>query len=204
MIAIVAHNPIPLAAADSPFHAPEVGEWVSAARNGDQAAFARLIDLFQRDVYSKAFSILRNHHDSDDAVQETFLRAYRALPGFRGESSFRTWLLTIATRQSLNHLSRNRMDCESIEDTAFLQGHSSQHIEGNQLASFLDSESRRIMRQAFPKLPNRQREALSMRILRDLSYAQIASEMGTSIGSVKAHIFHAIKNLTRQLGGGRP
>jgi RNA polymerase sigma-70 factor (ECF subfamily) len=202
MIAAVTQKPpASAAAAESPYHSPEVRDWVGAAQAGDQAAFAKLVGLFQRDVYGKAFSILRNHHDADDVVQATFLRAYRALPGFRGESSFRTWLFTIATRQSLNYLDRNRLKHENIEDPALSVAHPALHIEDNQLASFLDNESRRLMREAFPKLPKRQREALDLRILRGLKYDQVASEMGTSVGSVKAHIFHAVKNLTRQIKG---
>jgi RNA polymerase sigma-70 factor (ECF subfamily) len=200
-VAVTQKPPAPAAAAESPYHSPEVGRWVDAARDGDQAAFARLMELFQRDVYCKAFSVLRNHHDTDDVVQETFLRAYRALPGFRGESSFRTWLLTIAARQALNYLDRSRLKHEDIEDPALPAVHPALRIEDNQLASLLDDESRRLMREAFPKLPKRQKEALELRILRDMKYDQVASEMGTSVGSVKAHIFHAIKNLTRQIKG---
>ena len=71
----------------SPYHTPEVLAWVEKAQQGDQAAFGSLVRLFSRDVYGKAFSILKNHQDADDAVQETFIRVYRALPGFRFESS---------------------------------------------------------------------------------------------------------------------
>jgi RNA polymerase sigma-70 factor (ECF subfamily) len=162
------------------------------------------MDLFQRDVYGKAYSILRNHHDADDVVQETFLRVYRALPGFRGESSFRTWLITIATRQALNYLDRSRLKCENIEDPALSFSQPALRVEDNQLASFLDSESRRLVREALPKLPKRQREALGLRIARDMKYDEVAAHMGTSVGSVKAHLFHAIKNLTRHVRGGRP
>jgi len=205
MIAAVTHKPLAIAAAaDSPYHSPEVKGWVASARTGDQSAFAKLMELFQRDVYGKAFSILHNHHDADDVVQETFLRAYRALPGFRGESSFRTWLLTIATRQSLNFLDRNRSKFENIDDPLLTAVHPALRIEDNQLATFLDSESRRLMRKAFPKLPKRQKEALGLRIVRGLKYDQVAKEMGTTVGSVKAHIFHAIKNLTRQIAGEKP
>ncbi len=93
---------------DSPYHAPEVLAWVAAAQAGDTAAFSCLVGRFSRDVYGKAFSILKNHTDSDDVVQETFIRVYRALPGFRFESSFRTWIITIATRQALNYRERMR------------------------------------------------------------------------------------------------
>ena len=204
MIAVVTHKPITFAApSGSPYHSPEVGVWVSAAQAGDQVAFTKLVQLFQRDVYGKAFSILRNHQDADDVVQETFLRVYRALPGFRGESSFRTWLITIATRQSLNFLDRNRVNHESIEDTPLSLTHPALRIEDSQMTAFMDQESRRLIREAFPRLPKRQKEALTLRLKKDLKYDQIAQEMGTSVGSVKAHIFHAIKNLTRHVKGGK-
>jgi len=200
----VTNKPVAFTAqTDSPYHSPEVDVWVKSAQAGDQIAFTQLMSLFQRDVYGKAFSILRNHQDSDDVVQETFLRVYRALPGFRGESSFRTWLITIATRQALNFLDRNRINHESIEDTAISTTHPALCTEENQMTTYLDQESRRLMREAFPKLPKRQKEALTLRLKRDLKYDQIAVEMDTSVGSVKSHIFYAIKNLARHVKGGK-
>ena len=205
MIAVVTQNFAPFAAsADSPYHSAEVGDWVASAQAGDQVAFARLMELFQRDVYAKAFSILRSHQDADDVVQETFLRVYRALPGFRGESSFRTWLITIATRQALNFLNRNRFSHENIDDPALSASNPALRVEDNQMSTFLDQESRRLMREAFPQLPKRQKEALSLRLAQGLKYDEIAHAMETSVGSVKAHIFHAIKNLTRHVKGGKP
>jgi RNA polymerase sigma-70 factor (ECF subfamily) len=204
IIATVTHKPVALAAiANSPYHSPEVGAWVDAAQAGDQVAFTRLMELFQRDVYGKAYSILRNHQDADDVVQETFLRVYRSLPGFRGESSFRTWLITIATRQALNYLDRNRLNHEDIEDSAISATSPALRVEDNQMLSLLDQESRRLMRSAFPKLPQRQKEALALRLKHDLKYDEIAQRMGTSVGSIKAHIFHAIKNLSRHVKGGK-
>jgi RNA polymerase sigma-70 factor (ECF subfamily) len=205
IIATVTDKPVALAAmADSPYHAPEVGAWVAAAQAGDQAAFTNLMKLFQRDVYGKAYSILRNHHDADDVVQETFLRVYRALPGFRGESSFRTWLIIIATRQALNYLDRSRLCHEDIEDEVIAATSPALRVEDNQMSALLDQESRMLMRRAFPKLPQRQKEALSLRLHHDMKYDEIAQRMGTSVGSIKAHIFHAIKNLSRHVKGGKP
>lgn len=195
--------PMP-AALDSPYHAPEVLAWVQAAQEGDQVAFSQLVERFQRDVYGKAFSILRDHMDADDVVQETFLRVYRALPGFRFESSFRTWLLTIATRQALNHLDRSRMPAEALEDPVDGSEHPALRVESTQLSGLVDEESRRLLREALPKLPPRQREALRLRLENDWKYDRIAQEMGTTVGTVKANIFHAIQNLTRSLQGGKP
>ena len=190
---------------DSPYHAPEVRVWVAAAQAGDAAAFSSLVERFSRDVYGKAFSILKSHADADDVVQETFLRVYRALPGFRFESSFRTWIITIATRQALNYRERMHKPQEALENEEGLE-HPALRVDGTQLDAMLDEEARRLLREALPKLPKRQKEALMLKLQMDWKYERIAQEMGTSVGSVKAHIFHAIQNLTRHVGaaGGRP
>lgn len=204
MMAITGIESLMQPATDSPYHAPEVLEWVRAAQTGDQLAFSKLVERFQRDVYGKAFSILRNHLDADDVVQETFLRVYRALPGFRFESSFRTWLITIATRQALNFKDRDRWNHESLDASEDGQEHAALRVEGNQLNALLDVESRRILREALPRLPKRQQQALTLKLQNDWKYERIAQEMGTSVGSIKAHIFHAIQNLTRYIQGAKP
>ena len=188
----------------SPYHTPEVLAWVEKAQQGDQSAFSSLVRLFSRDVYGKAFSILKNHQDADDVVQETFIRVYRALPGFRYESSFRTWLITIATRQALNFRERVAKEHESLDGPDGTFEHPALRVEETQITAVLDQEARRLLREALPNLPRRQKQALTLKLQHDWKYEQIAQEMGTSVGSVKAHIFHAIQNLTRQMKGGRP
>ena len=192
---------------DSPYHAPEVLAWVAAAQGGDTVAFSSLVERFSRDVYGKAFSILKSHADADDVVQETFLRVYRALPGFRFESSFRTWIITIATRQALNFRERMHKPQEALENEEGME-HPALRVDGTQLDALLDEEARRLLREAMPKLPKRQKQALTLKLMNDWKYERIAQEMGTSVGSVKAHIFHAIQNLTRHVAaarqGGRP
>lgn len=189
---------------DSPYHGPEVEAWVISAQAGDQAAFGLLVERFQRDVYGKAFSILKNHLDADDVVQETFLRVFRALPGFRFESSFRTWLITITTRQALNFIARKRQGHESLDTTEEGPEHLALRVESNQMATLLDQESRRLLREALPRLPERQKQALLLKLQNDWKYEDIAREMEISVGSVKAHIFHAIQNLSRMIQGVRP
>jgi RNA polymerase sigma-70 factor (ECF subfamily) len=187
----------------SPYHTPEVLAWVQQAQQGDQVAFESLVRLFSRDVYGKAFSILKNHQDADDVTQETFIRVFRALPGFRFESSFRTWLVTITTRQALNFRERVARDHDSLDDPDSTFEHPALRVEETQVASMLDQEARHLLQEALPKLPRRQKQALTLKLQHDWKYEQIAQEMGTSVGSVKAHIFHAIQNLTRHVKGGR-
>ena len=187
----------------SPYHTPEVLAWVEAAQQGDQLAFGALVKLFSRDVYGKAYSILKNHQDADDVVQETFIRVFRALPGFRFESSFRTWLITIATRQALNYRERVARDYDSLDEQEGQPEHPALRVEETQIATLMDEEARRLLREALPKLPRRQKQALTLKLQHDWKYERIAQEMGTTVGSVKAHIFHAIQNLTRHVKGGR-
>ena len=187
----------------SPYHTAEVLSWVESAQQGDQAAFSSLVQLFSRDVYGKAFSILKNHQDADDVVQETFIRVFRALPGFRFESSFRTWLITIATRQALNYRERVARDYDSLDEQEGQPEHPALRVEETQIATLMDEEARRLLREALPKLPRRQKQALTLKLQHDWKYERIAQEMGTTVGSVKAHIFHAIRNLTRHVKGGR-
>ncbi len=187
----------------SPYHTPEVLAWVEAAQGGDQVAFGALVRLFSRDVYGKAYSILKNHQDADDVVQETFIRVFRALPGFRFESSFRTWLITIATRQALNYRERVARDFDSLDGPEGTFEHPALRVEETQIATLMDEEARRLLREALPKLPRRQKQALTLKLQHDWKYERIAQEMGTTVGSVKAHIFHAIQNLTRHVKGGR-
>jgi len=187
----------------SPYHTPEVLAWVEAAQQGDHLAFGSLVRLFSRDVYGKAFSILKNHQDADDVVQETFIRVFRALPGFRFESSFRTWLITIATRQALNYRERMIREHESLDGPDGSLDHVALRVDETQIATLLDQEARRLLQEALPKLPRRQQEALTLKLQHDWKYDEIARAMGTTVGSVKAHIFHAIQNLTRHVKGGR-
>ena len=189
---------------ESPYHSPQVLVWVQQAQGGDQAAFSSLVRLFQRDVYGKAFSIVKNHSDADDVVQKTFLRVFRALPGFRFESSFRTWLITITTRQALNYLDRIRSGHESLETDPDGQEHAALRVEDTQMTALLDEESRRLLAEALPRLPRRQKQALLLKLQNDWKYDQIAEEMGTTVGSVKAHVFHAIQNLTRYVKEVKP
>ncbi len=187
----------------SPYHTPEVLAWVEEAQQGDQAAFGSLVRLFSRDVYGKAFSILKNHQDADDVVQETFIRVFRALPGFRFESSFRTWLITIATRQALNYRERVAKEHESLDGPEGTLEHPALRVDETQITALMDQEARRLLQEAMPRLPKRQKQALTLKLQHDWKYERIAQEMGTSVGSVKAHIFHAIQNLTRHVKGGR-
>ena len=85
---------------------PQVQAWVRAAKAGDRAAFDALVGLYYRSVYRTAMAALQRSEDADDATQDAFVLAWRKVAGFRGNSSFKTWLLTIVWRQALDRRKR--------------------------------------------------------------------------------------------------
>lgn len=149
----------------------------------------------------QSFSILKNHHDADDVVQETFLRVFKSLSGFRFESSFRTWLITVTIRQSLNHLTRKRSMDTSLDAHAEALGEHPALLQAEtQFDQALDEEQLMLLREALAQLPPRQQEALRLRLETGNNYETIAQAMGTSVGSIKSHIHHAIRHLSQSLG----
>jgi len=183
------------------YHGPEIHDWVRRAQAGDLDALSQLMQRFSKDVYGKAYSILKNKEDAEDVVQETFLRVFKSLSGFRFESSFRTWLITVAIRQSLNHLTRQRSGHASLDTHAEELGeHPALLQAGTQFDQALDHEQWVLLREALTQLPPRQREALTLRLETGASYEDIAHTMGTTVGTVKSHIHHAIRLLSQSFG----
>jgi RNA polymerase sigma-70 factor (ECF subfamily) len=169
-------------------------EAIAAWRNGDPEAFDRLVARYQRDVYRLCYRYVNNHDDASDMAQEVFLRAYRALDKFRGDSAFSTWLYRIAVNTCLTFRSSRRFDeelPESLPDAreGLLDGIAREERAGR-------------VRLAIQELPEKQRATLILKMYHDLSHEEIAGVMGSSVGTVKANLFHALGKLRRMLGRG--
>src|SRR5687768_12138578 len=168
---------------------------VEACRNGDTQAFDRLVERYQRDVYRLCYRYVNNHFDASDMAQEVFLRAYKALGKFRGDSAFSTWLYRIAVNTCLNFRSSRRLPGEELSDTlADKRRGALEEIEREEKA--------RWVREAIRHLPEKQRATLILRMYHDLSMDEIAGVMGSSVGTVKANLFHALTKLRKRLGAG--
>jgi RNA polymerase sigma-70 factor (ECF subfamily) len=169
-------------------------ETLAACRNGDPEAFDRLVERYQRDVYRLCYRYVNNHDDASDMAQEVFLRAYRALEKFRGDSAFSTWLYRIAVNTCLSFRSSRRVSeelPESLPDAreGLLEGIAREERAGR-------------VRLAIQELPEKQRATLILKMYHDLSHEEIAGVMGASVGTVKANLFHALGKLRRVLGRG--
>jgi len=159
--------------------APDEASWLPAARRGEPWALERLYHCYQPQVYALCFRLLERAEDAEDAVQATFVRAFRALPRFRGDSTARTWLYRIATNEALGIL-RRRRDSSPLEDgTVSLPDRSASVVE------------RLAVRAALARLSPDHRAILVLRLWQDLSYTEIAAVLGISLPAVKMRLNRA-------------
>lgn len=168
-------------------------EAVLACQRGEREAFDRLVERYQRDVYRLCYRYVNNHHDANDMAQEVFLKAYRAIGRFRGESAFSTWLYRIAVNTCLNFRSSRKPPTEEVSDAL-------PDRAPGALATVEGEERARIVRDAVMRLPEKQRATLILKIYHDLTHEEVAGVLGSSIGTVKANLFHALGNLRKLLG----
>ena len=168
---------------------------VQASLAGRAGAFDLIVKEHQRAVYHLCYRFVGNHEDASDLSQDVFLRAYRGLQKFRGDSSFGTWLHRIAVNLCLNRVSAKAPQMEPLEERQHVDTRSEPLAE-----RLLTRERARRVRDAIRQLPRKQRATLVLRIYREMSHREIAAVLGSSVGAVKANLFHALGNLKKLLG----
>jgi RNA polymerase sigma-70 factor (ECF subfamily) len=169
--------------------------WILQALQGDQHAFAQLVTQYQRQVYNLTYRMLQNAQDAEDATQEAFLRAYRALPSFKVGKKFSSWILSIASNLCIDILRRRRYAWLSLEDVSF------------RLAAETESPDRAMLRQEHADevqqllscLPEKYRLVVILRYWYDMSYKEIAETTGLSLNTVKTRLHRARHMLARAL-----
>lgn len=169
---------------------PQDGDGAFVARflGGDESAFDELVRRHRRAVYRLAYRLLGNHEEADDVSQEAFLRAYRALRGFRGDSSFRTWISRIAINLSLS-ARQVRAPVVPIQEMP---------APGSEAAG-PEAALRKEVRRAVDGLPPRQRQVLVLKVYEGMKFSEIALAAGMSIGTAKATFFQAVRGLRARL-----
>ncbi len=167
---------------------------VQACLSGKPAAFDVLVERHQRNVYQLCYRFVGNHEDASDLAQDVFIRAYRALHGFKGQSAVGTWLYRIAVNLCLNRVSVKPPPIEPLQ----AREHADSRGERAD-TTLLRAERAAEVRSAIARLPKKQRAAVVLRVYHDLPHEQIARILGSSVGAVKANFFHALGNLRRLL-----
>ena len=170
---------------------PDDRDLAQRHRAGDPAAFEEIVARHKRVVYLTARRMLSSHADADEAAQVAFVRAWRALGRFRGDSSLRTWLVRIVlnvakTMRASRRPTEELPDSERVVDPA----------EGSERRLFRE-QSRQRVREAVSRLPPRQREAVTLKVFSEMTYKEVAQVMELSEGAVKAHMHQAASNLRR-------
>jgi RNA polymerase sigma-70 factor, ECF subfamily len=169
-------------------------EAILACRRGEREAFDRLVERYQRDVYRLCYRFVNNHEDANDLAQEAFIKAYRALDRFRGDSAFSTWLYRIAVNTCLNFRSARKPRAEELPEA--LEDARPRADEG-----VLSDERSKRVRAAIQKLPEKQRATLILKTYHELSHEEVAGVLGSTVGTVKANLFHGLLNLKKILAG---
>ena len=160
---------------------------------GNTEAFSLIAAKYQKRVYSLGMSFFKNHDDSEDFVQDIMLKTFSALPKFRGESSFSTWLMRIAYNSAINSVKRKREFVSAFDDF---------EIKTNDLTP----EERQIqncvknsIRRAVSSLPEKYRICIDLYFFYDMPYADIESVTGIPVNTIKSHIFRSKKILKTEL-----
>ncbi len=183
---------------------PTDEEVLSRLRAGDIAAFDVLVKRYQQRVHQLALGLMRNEHDAEEVVQEAFLRAYLALDGFRGASSFYTWLHRIVFNLAIDakrHPYRQRIDWESIaecaDDTRAFALPRLRNSDPHE--TLLRFELNCRLNAALSKLNRFHRTVIVMRELEGMSYREMAASLQISKGTVMSRLFHARRRLQQGL-----
>lgn len=177
---------------------------VERVQRGDKQAFGLLVSKYQRKLVRLLSRLVRDPAEVEDVAQETFIKAYRALPGFRGESAFYTWLYRIGINAAKNYLAaRGRRtpttsefdseELENFDDGEQLRDNNSPErmLMSKQIANTVNA--------AMDRLPEDLRNAISLREIDGMSYEEIAQIMDCPIGTVRSRIFRAREAIAEKL-----
>jgi RNA polymerase sigma-70 factor (ECF subfamily) len=186
--------------------APEVDvdqQLVERVQKGDKRAFDLLVLKYQHKIFAVISRFIRDHAEVQDVAQDAFIKAYRALPNFRGESAFYTWMYRIAINTAKNYLvARNRRPPASdldVEDAEFYAGNDAMHEMNTPERNLLRDELQAVIDQAFRELPDDLRMAVTLREIDGLSYEEIAEAMACPIGTVRSRIFRAREAIDKKI-----
>src|SRR5258708_15719644 len=167
---------------------------VVASKQGDQDAFAQLVQQHQRRVFNLIFRMLQNYEEANEGTQEAFLAAWQGLPSFRGDARFSTSLYRIAYNCALKQLDTRKHDKTlqtALQAEPTLEGRDPQ----NAVPDMLDNQE--MVQEQLSQLPPKYRIVLILRHIQDMTYEEMAEVLTMPVGTVKTHLFRA-RNLLKE------
>ncbi|SQH75591.1 RNA polymerase, sigma 24 (sigma E) factor [Shewanella benthica] len=176
---------------------------VERVQQGDKNAFNLLVLKYQNKVMNLIARYVRNQADVADVAQDAFIKAYRALPNFRGESAFYTWLYRIAVNTAKNHLvaqgRRAPANDVDIEEAEYYDGSDALKEFASPERLLMADDIQKVVFDALDSLPEELKMAISLRELDGMSYEEIASVMDCPVGTVRSRIFRAREAIDKKL-----
>ena len=154
-------------------------------------AFRQLVSQYSRPLYSHIRNIVIDHDDTDDVLQNTFIKVFQNLKSFKGESKLFSWVYRIATNEAITFVSskakKNNISNEEVQQKALQNLQADEYFEGDAMELKLQ--------QAIMSLPDKQQLVFKMKYYEDLKYEEISEILGTSVGALKASYHHAVKKI---------
>lgn len=173
----------------------EEPELVRKALGGDRRAFDRLVELHLPQVWATVWRVLRHREDTEDVVQEVFVTAHRALPGFRGDAKLSTWLHRIAVTRALNHVDKAEEKLRRASDPIDLEAVDGPRAIGTPLGALEAKELMRRLADCLANLPVAWRAVLALRDAEENTYEHIAETLHIELGTVRSRLARARASL---------
>ncbi len=169
--------------------------WLEQARQGDKAAFGKLIEAYQGPVYNLAYRMLNNSGEAEEAAQEAFIRAYTRLDSYNPAHKFSTWMLSITSNYCIDLIRKRRALLLSIDEP--LPAHpalQSEKAKGPE-SQMVTNEQQEMVQDLLQELPEDYRQAVVLRYWYEMSYDEIAEVMNTTVSAIKSRLFRARRQL---------
>lgn len=174
-------------------------DMIERASRGDAAAFNRLMEQHERRMYAVALRMCGNREDAQDCLQEAMLRVYRAIGGFKGQSSFSTWVYRITMNTCLDELRRKKNRQSTSLDSLLDMGWSPSDDTNAPEKQAIRSELRRNLNRAIQELPEEMRSAVVLRDIQGFSYEEIAHMLEINVGTIKSRISRGREKLREKM-----
>ena len=160
-----------------------------------EQAFTLLVSEYQEQLYWQIRRMVTSHQDTDDVLQNVFLKAWQGLDSFRAESRLSTWLYRIAYNETLNYLQRNSRNSISLS-IGESDDDGNMRIDLESDSYFDGDKAERQLQKAIAQLPPKQRQVFNMKYFQEMKYEDMSDILGTSIGALKASYHHAVQKVT--------
>lgn len=173
----------------------EESVWLEQARQGDKAAFGKIIEAYQSPVFNLAYRMLNNAKEAEEAAQEAFIRAYTRLDSYNPQHKFSTWMLSITSNYCIDLIRKRRAILLSIDEPLPPHPALMSDKAKSPESQAMDNERQILVQQLLQELPEDYRQAVILRYWYEHSYEEIAEIMETTVSAIKSRLFRARKQL---------